>query len=86
MTMTMITETENEYTNFDTYIYIVDLPCGIDEAVTPCIGGYTIYINAKLTMEEQCKALKHALYHIQNDDFSKDNVQQIEEEAHRKVV
>lgn len=84
MTMTMITE--NEYTNFDTYIYIVDLPCGIDEAVTPCIGGYTIYINAKLTMEEQCKALKHALYHIQNDDFSKDNVQQIEEEAHRKAV
>jgi len=85
MTTTMITETRNEYTNFDTYVYIVDLPCGIDEAVTPCIGGYTIYINAKLTMEEQCKALEHALYHIQNDDFSKDNVQQIEEEAHRKV-
>ncbi len=82
--MTMITETEGRL-NIDTYIYLIDLPFGIDEAVTPCIGGYTIYINAKLSMEEQCKALEHALYHIHNNDFSKENVQEIEEEAHRKV-
>ena len=79
----MIITTENLHP--DTYIYIVDLPTGINEAVTPCVGGYTIYINAKLTMEDQCKALNHALWHIQNDDFSKNNVQEIEAEAHKKV-
>ncbi len=70
---------------YDTFIYVVNLPNGINEAVTPCIDGYTIYINANLSLEEQYKAYHHAMWHIQNDDFSKDNVQEIETDAHRKV-
>ena len=73
------------HSHTDTYIYIVNLPTGIAEAVTPCMDGYTIYINANLTIEEQYKAYNHAMWHIQNDDFSKDNVQEIESEAHRKA-
>ena len=69
----------------DTYVYVVELPEGVNEAVTPCPGGYTVYINACLTMEEQQKAFDHAMRHITNDDFSKDDVQSIETDAHRRA-
>lgn len=69
----------------DVFIYFVDLPNGINEAVIPCFCGYTIYIGKNLPYEEQVKAYQHALFHIQNDDFSKMDVQEIESDAHRKA-
>ena len=67
----------------DVYVYMTELPEGIHEAVTPCLGGFTVYINDQLTYEESMKAYKHAMYHILNEDFDKSDVQQIEAEAHR---
>ncbi len=38
-------------------------------------GSYTIFINAALNYESQQAALKHAMSHIENDDFYKEDVQ-----------
>lgn len=67
----------------DIYVYIVRLPYGIKEAVTPCFGGYTIYISEDLSMQGRHRAYQHALKHIRNGDFDKINVQAIEAEAHK---
>jgi len=66
----------------DIFTYIVPLPRGIREMVTPCADGYTVYLDESLSQEGRLKAYLHALYHIEHDDFSKDDVQMIELEAH----
>ena len=60
------------------YVYMVNLPPGVSEAVTPCFDGYTIYIADRLDEIGQRKAYCHALRHIYNGDFNKTNVQEIE--------
>lgn len=67
----------------DIFVYIVDMPTTADEMVMPCIGGYTIYLNAKLTHQARVEAYRHALKHIERNDFERDDVQQIESEAHK---
>ena len=65
-------------------VQVLDLKttCG-SELVTPNEdGSYTVLINARMSYETQRKALLHALKHILNDDFEKENVQQIEVAAH----
>ena len=34
----------------DIYVYSVRLPDKIDELVTPCIGGYTVWLSDRWTM------------------------------------
>lgn len=68
----------------DINVYIIDLPDGINEMVTPCSGGYTIYIDDKLSPEGRREAYAHALYHITNHDFEKSDVNRIEFEAHQR--
>lgn len=46
--------------------------------------SYTIFLNARLSKDSQLKSYYHALKHIIDDDFEKDNVQEIEAEAHIK--
>ncbi len=50
------------------YIYLVKTEPGIDEAVVPCLDGYTVYLNKDLTAEDLIKAYEHAKYHIDNGD------------------
>lgn len=64
------------------YIYIVDLPDRIDEMVTPCFDGYTVYLNARLTYAGRVRAYHHAMRHIDRNDFDGYNVQDIEKDAH----
>ena len=66
------------------FTYLVDLPDGIREFVRPCADGFTIYVDEKLDDAHRQKAYQHAIQHIQNDDFSKTDVQEIEYEAHRR--
>lgn len=66
----------------DVYIYIVDLPDRVDEMVTPCIDGYTVYLNARLTYAGRVRAYHHAMRHIERNDFERANVQEIETETH----
>lgn len=67
----------------DIFVYVVDLPTKINEMVTPCNDGYTVYLNARLSRERQIEAYKHAVYeHVENNDWEKGNVQNIERRAH----
>ena len=66
----------------DVFVYIVDLPENIAEMVVPCVGGYTVYLDAKLSYTGKLEAYHHALKHIDRNDFEKENVQKIEAEAH----
>ena len=66
----------------DVYIYIVDLPDRVDEMVTPCIDGYTVYLNARLSYAGRVRAYLHAMRHIERNDFERANVQEIETETH----
>lgn len=45
-------------------------------------GSYTILINARLSYEGQLQAYQHAMKHINNDDFRKEDAQKIEAVAH----
>ena len=62
----------------DIFVYIVPLPPGVNEMVTPCLDGFTIYINETLSPEQREKAYLHALDHIRKNDFQKFDVQEIE--------
>lgn len=66
----------------DVFVYIVDLPDQVDEMVTPCLDGYTVYLNARLTYAGRVRAYHHAMRHIENNDFERANVQEIEKGAH----
>ena len=68
----------------DMFVYFVKLPPKINEIVMPCNGGYTIYIDSGLSWEKKVEVYKHAIGHIENGDFEKADVQEIEYEAHRR--
>ena len=66
------------------FIYTVRLPDKIYEMVAPCADGYTIWLDDRLDDEHRAKYLLHAMHHIDNGDFDRDNVQEIEADAHRR--
>lgn len=66
----------------DVFVYIVDLPDQVDEMVTPCLDGYTVYLNARLSYSGRVRAYHHAIRHIERNDFERANVQEIEMETH----
>lgn len=63
-------------------VEFVDLPPRVKGFVTQTFDDgedyYTIMINATLNREQQIKAFMHEIEHINNNDFDKDNVQEIE--------
>ena len=69
----------------DIYVYVVDMPTTAAEMIMPCTGGCTIYLNAKLSQEERVRAYRHALKHVERNDWEKEDVQQIESEAHKEA-
>ena len=70
----------------DIYVYLVCLPEGIDEMVTPSGWGYTIYIDERLDRLHRIRAYAHALEHIKGNDFERSDVQEIESDArHHKT-
>lgn len=69
----------------EAYTYLTTLPDGINEMVCPCAdGNYTIYINDRLDLEHRQQAYRHAMRHIERNDFEKDNVGTIEAENHKE--
>lgn len=47
-------------------------------------GSYTIALNTRDTAERRAESYRHALRkHIERNDFEKDNVQDIESDAHQ---
>lgn len=70
----------------DFYVYIVDMPTTAAEMILPCEGGYTIYLNARLSYQDRVKAYMHAMKHVERKDWENDDVQQIEMEAHDGII
>lgn len=66
------------------FTYYTELPPGVNEMTTPCYDGYTVYIDSRLSDERKIQALCHAITHIVENDFSKQDVNAIETEAHSK--
>ncbi len=69
----------------DNYINIVLLEksCGVPGSVCHnADDSYTIFIDAALSSEHQKRVFEHEMKHILKDDFYRDNVQEIEAEAH----
>jgi hypothetical protein len=67
----------------DVFVYYTDLPGKINEMITPCYDGYTIYIDRRLPREAKVRAYRHAMSHVINDDFHGEDVQIIEARAHK---
>lgn len=68
----------------DYQIRLITFPTGkTKEAVTENEdGSYTIFIEEKLSQEERKNEFLHAMKHITGNDFSVDDIQKIEYEAH----
>lgn len=70
---------------FDIQVIVMDFKTTIaSESVTEnSDGSYTIFINARMSLERQREAYRHALGHIYNGDFeSNKSADQIEAERH----
>lgn len=65
------------------YVYVIDLPDGIAEAVIPCIDGYTVYLNARMSEMKRREAYYHAVGHIKRNDWDRADIQAIESSAHK---
>lgn len=65
----------------DTIVRLKDLPCGINGmTILDSNGDYNVYINARLSVDDQKKAYRHELRHIERDDFYNDlTIQEAEE-------
>ena len=67
----------------DVNVFLVNFPCSGEEMIVPNEdSSYTVIINARLSHEKQLEAYCHAMKHIQNNDFEKDDVQNIESNTH----
>lgn len=57
----------------------------VNEMITPCENGYSVYIKEDLPEEKKIEALYHAYVHKKSNDFGKCDIQDIESKAHYKL-
>ncbi len=63
----------------DINVHLIDFPVPGEEMIIPNEDtSYTILINTKLSRERQVEAYWHAMRHLENNDFEKNDVQEIE--------
>ena len=62
---------------------IIDMDTLIGEQVVKNVDdSYTILLNARLSSEKQMECYRHALNHINNNDFEKEIADKIEFDSH----
>ncbi|MCD8396129.1 MAG: hypothetical protein LUD12_02890 [Lachnospiraceae bacterium] len=67
----------------DVFTALEDLPPSIaGYTVVNPDDTYTIILNTRVTHERQLEAYQHEIRHIQEQDFEKEDVQEIESTAH----
>ena len=54
----------------------------VNEMITPCENGYSVYIKEELPEEKKIEALYHAYIHKKSNDFENIDIQDIESRAH----
>jgi len=65
-------------------VQMKNLPTSIKAMTTPNIdGSYTIFLNSRLTYEQQREGYLHEIEHIFKCDHEKESVNSIELDAHR---
>lgn len=65
------------------YTQVIDMDTSITEQVIKNSDDtYTIFLNARLSWERIMLGYYHALKHIQNEDFDKQNADDIEYKTH----
>ena len=63
----------NHLTSDEYLVRLLDLPSGVRALVAVDEEGFSnIYVNARLSREEQAAALRHELRHLSNDDAYND--------------
>lgn len=69
----------------DVNVVVIDFKTAKGNEMVTCNedGSYTILINARLSYAGQLKAYEHAMRHIKENDFQKEDVQAIEYTAHQ---
>lgn len=69
----------------DVNVHLIAFPTGkAKEVVVPCEDGtYSVFIDKNIASNQQLLAYNHAMKHIKNFDFEKEDVQQIESVAHK---
>lgn len=68
----------------DFFVYFAPIP--VPEMIAPCEGGYTIYISDRY-INDRAAALRcywHGVKHAMNNDWEKEDVQEIENSAHKE--
>ena len=65
----------------NTFLMDMDVLVG-EQVIKNNDDSYTIFLNARLSRERQQECYRHALLHISNNDFAKDNADEIEYKAH----
>lgn len=74
------------------YVYYVPFPSDMPnehESVMPCLGGYSVYIDAALDTQSRIHEFQHALEHIKSghlDNREDQDVQKIESAAHGQHI
>lgn len=64
----------------DYCVRYINLPIGVNGITVLNKNFYNVFINARLSLEEQQEALKHELTHIKRDDFYSDaKIEEIED-------
>ena len=67
----------------DINIQLLDMDTKIPEhLIKNNDDSYTVFLNARLSQESRLKSYYHALQHIAEHAFEKENVQEIEWETH----
>ncbi len=67
----------------DINIQLLDMDTKIPEhLIKNNDDSYTVFLNARLSQESRLKSYYHALQHIAEHDFEKENVQEIEGKTH----
>lgn len=71
----------------DINVQFIDMDTKIPEQIVKNQDdSYTIFLNSKLSHDEQLKSYSHALMHIRRNDFDKENADSIEENAHMEIA
>ncbi len=62
---------EKVFCECEVYVYYVDMPYSANGCIVENTdGGYTIYLNSRMTAENNYKCFLHELNHIKRQDFS----------------
>lgn len=75
----MLIRLNNPLLTEDIGVYFLNMDTAVHEEVhLNTDGSFSIFINARISHEQQMRAYHHAIKHIMENDFNKENVDDIE--------